>query len=134
MTWTPNRIVALIIGIVLTLIGLTGFLVAPTMAKGTVMGFDVDLIHNLVHLLFGVLAIAAVLMAWPRRYNQIFGILYLLLGVAGMFYPALYFNGMLLGLMHANATDHVLHLLVGVVATVAGFSQTEETVTATPDL
>ena len=134
MAWTPNRIVALILGIVLALLGLVGFLVAPTMAKGTVMGFDVDLIQNLVHLVSGVLAIAAVLMAWPRRYNQIFGIIFLLLGLAGVFYPALYFNGMLLGLMHANATDHILHILIGIVAIATGFSQTEATVTATPDL
>src|SRR5712691_6206681 len=84
MIWTPNRIVALILGIVLTVIGLAGFLVAPTMAKGSVMGFDADLIHNLVHLLTGVLGLAAVLMAWPRRYNQIIGIVYLLLGIAGV--------------------------------------------------
>lgn len=134
MTWTPNRIVALILGIVLALIGFVGFLVAPTMAKGTVMGFDVDLIENLLHLLSGVLAIAAVLMAWPRRYNQIFGIIYLLLGIAGVFYPAFYFHNMLLGLMHANAMEHVLHILVGIVATAAGFSQMEPTVTATPGL
>jgi hypothetical protein len=51
--WTPNRIVALVIGIVFTLIGLAGFLVTPGMARGNLLGFDVDLVHNLVHLITG---------------------------------------------------------------------------------
>jgi len=123
--WTPNRIVALVIGIVFTLIGLAGFLVAPSMARGNLLGFDVDLVHNLVHLITGLLGLAAAYTGWARRYNQIFGIIYLILGLAGLVYPGLYFNGRLLGLMHVNALDHVLHLVVGIIATAVGFSRAD---------
>jgi len=123
--WTPNRIVALVIGIVFTLIGLAGFLVAPGMAKGNLLGFDVDLVHNLVHLITGLLGLAAAYTGWARRYNQIFGIIYIIIGLVGLVYPGLYFNGRLLGLMHVNAIGHVLHLIVGIIATAVGFSRAD---------
>jgi hypothetical protein len=119
--WTTNRIVALVIGIVFSLIGLAGFLVSSSMAKGNLMGFDVDLVHNLIHLITGIAALAAAFMGWSRRFNQIFGIIYLIVGLAGLVYPGLYFNALLLGLMHVNAADHVLHLVVGLVAAGVGF-------------
>lgn len=122
-TWTPNRIVALVIGIVFTLIGLAGFLVAPSMARGNLLGFDVDLVHNLVHLVTGLLGLAAAFTGWARRYNQIFGIIYILVGLAGLIYPGFYFGGRLLGMMHVNAIDQVLHLIVGIIATAVGFSR-----------
>jgi hypothetical protein len=41
-------------------------------------------------------------------------------GLAGLI-PALYFDQRLPGLMHVNAADNVLHLVVGVVAAAVGF-------------
>lgn len=124
--WSTNRIVALVIGIVFTLIGLAGFLVSSSMARGNLLGFDVDLVHNFVHLITGLLGLTAAFTGWSRRYNQIFGIIYIIVGLAGLVYPGLYFGGRLLGLMHVNAIDHVLHLPVGVIATAVGFSRTNE--------
>ena len=118
MTWTTNRIVALVIGVVFLLIGILGLIVAPT--SGSLLGFDVDLVHNLVHLLTGILGIAAAFTGWSRLFNQVFGVVYLLVGLAGLI-PALYFDQRLLGLMHVNAADNVLHLLVGLVAAGVGF-------------
>lgn len=120
--WTTNRIVALVIGIVLTLVGILGFFVSSSMARGSLLGFDVDLVHNLIHLVTGLIALAAVFSGWSRRFNQIFGIIYIVLGLVGLIYPALYFNGLLLGLTHVNAADHVLHLVIGIVAAAVGFS------------
>jgi len=117
-TWTPNRIVAFAIGIVFLIVGILGLILDTT--SGSLLGFDVDLVHNLVHLLTGVLGLAAAFTGWPRRFNQIFGIVYLLVGIAGLI-PALYFNQRLLGLMHVNAADNVLHLVVGLLAAVVGF-------------
>ncbi len=124
MLWTANRIVALAIGVVFTLIGILGFFASASMNPGSLLGFDVDLVHNLVHLITGIAALASVFTGWSRLFNQVFGIVYILVALAG-FIPALYFgNGpakLLLGLMHVNAADHVLHLIVGVVAAVVGF-------------
>lgn len=131
MGWPTNRIVALVIGIVFVLIGLAGFLVSSSMAVGNLLGFDVDLVHNLVHLITGIVALAAVYTGWSRRFNQIFGIIYILVGLAGLVYPALYLNGLLMGMMHVNAADHVLHLVVGIVAAAVGFSVADYPATAT---
>jgi hypothetical protein len=121
MDWTPNRIVALVIGVVFVLVGIAGFFVSSSMAVGNLLGFDVDLVHNLIHLLTGIVAIVAVFMGWANRFNQVFGIIYLLLGLLGLIYPGLYFDHLLMGITHVNAADHVLHILVGVVAAGVGF-------------
>src|SRR5216683_5624722 len=117
-TWTPNRIVAFVIGIVFLIVGILGLILDTT--SGSVFGFDVDLVHNLVHLLTGILGLAAAFTGWSRRFNQIFGVIYLLVGLAGLV-PALYFSQRLLGLMHVNAADNVLHLVVGLSAAAVGF-------------
>jgi hypothetical protein len=116
--WTTNRIVAMVIGVVFLVIGLLGLLFDTN--GGSFLGFQVDIVHNLVHLLTGIVGIAAAMTDWSRRFNQVFGIIYLLIGLAGLI-PAFYFGGRLLGLMHVNAADNVLHLIVGIVATGVGF-------------
>src|SRR5438128_6922018 len=116
--WTTNRIVAMAIGVVFLIVGILG-LIFDT-ASGNLLGFDVDLVHNFVHLLTGILGIAAAMTGWPRRFNQVFGVIYILVGLAGLV-PALYFSQRLLGLMHVNAADNVLHLVVGLGAAAIGF-------------
>src|SRR2546430_6361465 len=81
-TWTTNRIVALVIGIVFLIVGVLGLIFDTT--SGSVFGFDVDLVHNLVHVLTGILGLAAAFTGWSRRFNQIFGVIYLLVGLAGL--------------------------------------------------
>ena len=117
-TWTTNRIVALVIGIVFLIVGVLGLIFDTT--SGSVFGFDVDFVHNLVHLLTGILGLAAAFSGWSRRFNQVFGIIYLLVGIAGLF-PFLYFGDKLLGIMAVNGADNVLHLVVGIVAAAVGF-------------
>src|SRR5712692_3396799 len=117
-TWTINRIVASVIGIVFLIIGILGLILDTT--SGSLLGFDVDLVHNLVHVLTGTLGLAAAFTGWSRRFNQIFGVSYILVNKAGLV-PALYFSQRLLGLMHVNAADNVLHLVVGLGAAAIGF-------------
>lgn len=132
MIWTTNRIVALIIGIVFTLAGIAGFFVSSSMTPGSLLGLDVDIVHNIVHLATGIIALIAVFTNRSRLFNQIFGIVYLLIGLAGLI-PALYINGMFLGMMHLNAADHVFHLVVGAVAAATGFlARDTATLSSTP--
>ena len=130
-TWTTNRIVALTIGIALVLVGIIGFFVPAENSTGVqaLFGiFDVDLVHNLIHLVTGILGIAAAFTGWSRTFNRTFGVIYIALGLLGLI-PALYFpagaygtdRGLFLGLMHINAGDHILHLVVGLVAAAVGF-------------
>ncbi len=120
MVWTTNRIVALVLGIVFTLLGIAGFFVSSSMTPGSLLGMDVDVVHNIVHLATGIVALVSVFTGWSRLFNRIFGIVYLLIGLAGLI-PGLYINGMFLGMMHLNAPDHVFHLIIGVVAAATGF-------------
>ncbi|GAC1370369.1 MAG: DUF4383 domain-containing protein [Ktedonobacteraceae bacterium] len=120
MVWTTNRIVALIIGIAFTLAGIAGFFVSSSMTPGSLLGLDVDIVHNIVHLATGIIALISVFTGWSRLFNQAFGLVYLILGLAGMI-PGLYINHMFLGLMHLNSGDHVFHLVVGAIAAATGF-------------
>ena len=122
--WTINRLVALIIGVVFLVIGIVGLIFDTT--AGSLLAFQVDLIHNLVHLVTGIVALAAVFGGWSRRFNQVFGIIYLLVGIAGLI-PSLYFGGNLLGIMAVNGADNVLHLVVGAIAAAVGFFVNEST-------
>jgi hypothetical protein len=105
---------ARVFGIVLTLVGILGLLV--TTNQDTVeplLGFDVNLTHNLVHLLTGVLGLIAgfsVLM-YARTYAIVFGVVYTALGIWGLiagdgFDPFGLFGSI-------NMADHVLHLAIG---------------------
>ena len=129
--WSANRILALTLGIVFTLIAIIGFIIpneAGTNVKAIFGIFDVDTVHSIVHLLFGLAGIAAAFTGYSRTFNQVFGVIYIILGLLGLI-PALYFpagsfghdNGLFLGIMHINAGDHVLHLVTGVVAAAVGF-------------
>ncbi|GER82062.1 MAG: DUF4383 domain-containing protein [Thermogemmatispora sp.] len=110
---------ALVIGIVFLLVGILGFILNPT--EGALLGiFAVNIEHNLIHLLVGILGIAAAFTGWPRLYAQILGIVYLLVGILG-FIPGLAPDGMLLGLVHINLADNLLHLIVGAAAAIVGF-------------
>jgi len=117
-SWTVNRVVALVIGVVFLIVGILGLIIDTT--SGSLLGFQVDLVHNLVHLLTGIVPLAAAFGGWARRFNQVFGIIYLLVGIAGLF-PFLYFGDKLLGIMAVNGADNVLHLVVGIVAAAVGF-------------
>jgi hypothetical protein len=128
--WTVNRIVAFIIGIVFLIIGILGLILHTT--SGSIFGFQVDLVHNLVHLVTGILGIAAAYTGYSRLFNQVFGIIYLALGILGLF-PGVYFGGRLLGIMHVNGADNLLHLIVGIVASAVGFFVNEPDTGTTTD-
>ncbi|MDQ2905802.1 MAG: DUF4383 domain-containing protein [Ktedonobacteraceae bacterium] len=140
--WTVNRIFALVVGIIFVLIGIIGFFTPTENATGVraIFGiFDVDTIHSTIHLVTGLVAILVVFIGHSRTFNQIFGVLYTLLGLAGLI-PALYFpagtygtdSGLFLGLTHINAGDHILHLIVGVAAIIVGFFMAGSATHATP--
>jgi hypothetical protein len=115
------RTVALALGIAFLGVGILGFILNPT--GGELLGiFAVNVLHNLVHVLFGVLGIASAYTGWSRLYCQGVGVIYLLLGVLG-FIPGLYVGeDMLLGLVHINLADNFLHLVLGGVAAIFGFA------------
>ncbi len=116
--WTTNRIVALIAGIVFTLVGILGLIFDTT--GGSLFGFQVDLVHNLVHLVIGIVGLAAAYTGWPRTYNQVFGVIYIVLGILGLF-SGLYFDNKFLGIIAINGADNGLHLVAGIILAAVGF-------------
>jgi cyanate permease len=118
-TRSLNSTVALGFGVVFTLVGLAGFLVSNTFAAtddATLLGFEVNNLHNIVHLLIGVVLIAASrTTATARTANLVIGVAYLGLAVLGPF-----ITGTEANLLALNSPDHVLHLLSGLVLTGVG--------------
>src|SRR5204862_7588017 len=87
---TLAQIWALTLGGVLVLVGLVGFLVEPSFAvgdsaqRGTLILFDVNGWHNVVHLLSGIVGLAMAGTATKdRRYSSGYGVLYDLVTILG---------------------------------------------------
>ena len=112
MTKSPNRVIGLIFGAIYILIGIVGFTATTGIGffatnGGLLMGiFEVNLAHNLVHLLFGAALFIAAL-AGPKLSalaNAGSGGVFLLLGLAGLFLVDSQYNFLAL-----NVADNVLH-------------------------
>lgn len=117
------RTVTLAYGVVFLVVGVLGFVPGVTAGGEYLLGiFGVNALHNAVHLLFGVLGVVAAFTGRSRSYLRGVGVIYLLLGVLG-FIPGLYAGDeMLLGLVHINLADNLLHLALGGIATYFGFA------------
>lgn len=115
---TINQTVALVFGAVYALVGLAGFLVTGDVPFAGEDGdplvvFDVNGLHNLVHLLIGVALIAASRrLDTARGANLAIGVTYVALGVLGPF-----INDTAVDVIGLNGADHVLHLVSGAVLT-----------------
>lgn len=114
-TYSPAVWYARIVGIVLTVVGVLGLIVTTDQESvRSLMGFDVNLTHNLVHLATGLVGVGIGFFAltMSRMYALVFGIVYAVLGIWGLIEGA---NFNPLGLfVQINMADHVLHLALGV--------------------
>lgn len=108
-------------GIVFILIGVLGFIPAFTTPgvgeNRLLLGlFEVDGSHNLVHILSGVAAlVAAAKVSWSRLYFQVFGVVYALVTLLGLFMDPV------LGIIPVNVADNLLHLVITLAALYLGF-------------
>jgi hypothetical protein len=123
-----TRTAALVFGIVFAVIGILGFMPAPpapgapalTMehGHGMILGmFPTNTGHNVVHLLFALLGIAAWAGGWARTYFQVLAVSYGLLTVLGLI-PA---TQTTFGLIPIWGNDVWLHAAVAVAAAYFGF-------------
>ncbi|GCE50329.1 uncharacterized protein DUF4383 [Thermosporothrix hazakensis] len=115
-----QRTFAGVLGAVFLLIGVLGFIPFLTPQNHLLGIFSINLSHNIVHLLFGVLGLAAAFTGFSQLYNQGVGIIYLLIGILG-FIPALAPDGMLIGLVHINLADNLLHIVIAAASLYVGF-------------
>lgn len=112
-----QRAVAKTFGVVLLAVGVLGFLPNPVASGDGI--FQVNALHNVVHVLSGAVALGAGFAgdgSYARTYNVGFGAVYALVAVLG-------FLGVLVpDLLAVNAADNVLHLLIAVVLLGAGLT------------
>lgn len=105
-------------GIIILVVGVLGFVPGIT-TNGHVLGiFEVDTVHNIVHILTGIVALAmAGSYGSAKTFFKVFGVVYGLVTLLG-------FMGSdpVLGLIHVNGADNVLHLIITVLALYLGFS------------
>lgn len=113
---------ALVVGIVFLLVGILGFIPGITTnyerlqfashgSGALLMGiFQVSILHNIVHLLFGIAGVAfARSFAGARNYLIWGGAFYLVLWLYGMLIP----HESMANFVPVNSADNWLHLLIG---------------------
>jgi hypothetical protein len=119
-----NSIVAGAFGAVFVVVGLLGFTVssghsAAGHTGGQLLGvFQVNVLHNLVHLAVGAAMIAAAIagVRAAKLANTLIGAVYLVLGVLGMAIT----GDNPLNIIALNGADNGLHLVLGVALLGAG--------------
>ena len=110
-----NQMLALAFGAIYTLVGLAGFFVSDGnfvgREGGSLLGFQVNGLHNIVHILIGIaLIVAAKRHDTARNANLTIGVVYIALAVLGPF-----ITDTALNIVALNSADHVLHGLSGIV-------------------
>lgn len=115
---------AMIFGVAFIAAGILGFVPGITTADGYLLGiFHVNAAHNIVHLVSGAVALYAGMQSesLSRLYFQVFGVIYAVVALLGLFYG----REPLLGFIAHNPADVVLHLVIAVVALYLGFAYRE---------
>ena len=118
MSKSPNRLLASVFGAVYLLVGLLGFTATSGVGFFDVKGglllgiFEVNVFHNVAHLLIGAALLIAGLSSVraSKTVNTTVGAAYLLLGVVGLFILNSAAN-----ILAINSADNVLHFASAVV-------------------
>lgn len=125
--------VAMLFGVVFIILGVLGFTVPGGMQMGDATNppkllglFPINLLHNLVHILFGVWGLAAARsFSGAVAYCKLAGMIYLALAVVGIVEPTTF------GLIPLGGNDVFLHTAIGVLLVWVGFMAKEEAAAAT---
>jgi hypothetical protein len=108
------KLYAQVLGIVLTAVGILGFVdaLAP---GGNLLGiFAINSAHNVVHLLSGIVGLAAGFLGsgqYARWYAGVFGAVYGLVTVVGFIQATT-----VLGIIPVNLPDNLLHTAIAIVS------------------
>lgn len=115
-----HKKLAMVFGIIFALIGILGFIPGITNSDGMLLGiFHVDTIHNLIHLITGLIGIwlGSSSESGSKSWFQIFGVIYGLVAILGFVYG----DDKILGLISNNTADTWLHLVLAAVLLAIGF-------------
>ena len=140
-TRSPLQLAALIVGAVFLLVGVLGFIPGVTTdydmltfaghhSEAKLLGvFEVSILHNIVHLLFGVAGIAL-----SRRTDtaKLFliggGVIYLVLWIYGLLID----QNSAVNFVPVNSADNWLHFVLGVAMVALGFVLSRNTAMTAP--
>ena len=117
-----SKTASLVIGFIFIAVGLLGYVSNPIIGDSPNAIFHADSVHNIVHIVSGVLFVLVAL-ASPANaglFCKVFGVVYFLLGVLGLFNIGSEGMGTLLGFLHVNGADNYLHIALGLVIFLAG--------------
>lgn len=120
---SPNRLLGVVFGAVYLLVGILGFFVTSGVGffdtdGGLLLGiFEVNIFHNVAHLLIGAALLLAGLssVSAAKATNTTVGAAYLLLGIVGLFITDSPVN-----ILAINGADNVLHFLSAALLLVVG--------------
>jgi len=120
--------IAMLFGVVVLAVGVLGLVTTGGMQMGDVehpamlLGiFPVNVLHNIVHILFGVWGLlAARTFSGAVTYAKLGGFIYLALAVVGLVAPTTF------GLIPIGGADVWLHVVLGLVLVGVGFTAKEE--------
>jgi hypothetical protein len=119
------KTLAWVFGIVFLAVGVLGYVPGITQ-DGMLLGiFEVDGLHNIIHILSGLAAVAAAYGLYaPRLYFQVFGAVYGLVAVLGFVQ-----GDTVMGLIMVNMADNLLHVVIAAAALYIGFGMKENNMT-----
>ena len=124
---------AQVFGAVYILVGIVGFVLtgfggfASTTPGGTIVLFDVNPLHNIVHLAVGGAWLASsARVDTARTVSLVIGAVYLLVGLLGLFLA----GDHSLNVLALNQADNVLHLVSGALALFFALSGRRQTAAA----
>lgn len=102
-----------VLGAVFIIVGLIGFINHPVLGI-----FEVNTLHNLIHLVSGILALVFAGMgdASAKKFAVVLGVVYALVTILGFVLT----DGNIFGLIMANMADNLLHLVLAVVLLAVG--------------
>ena len=111
--------IAYVFGFFFLAIGVLGFV--PQVAPGGLLFgvLHVNAIHNVIHIVTGVAALAAATYGWEKVFFQVFGVIYLIVALLGFYYG----EAPIFGLVANNFADTIFHLVVGAFSAWVGFSK-----------
>lgn len=112
--------ITVVLGLVFLVVGILGFISNPLVGEDAL--FHTDTIHNIVHIVTGLVFLIVSASPSAPSVLKIFGVIYLLVSVLGF----LSGTGKVLGFLSVNSADNWLHLVLGIVILIAGFKASKK--------
>lgn len=113
------KTITIIFGIVFLLIGILGFIPSVTPDGMLLRVFHVNLAHNIIHLVTGIIALYCGFTSFcaSKIFLKVFGIIYGIVAILGFVYG----DQDILKVVANNAADTWLHLAIALIALYFGF-------------